>query len=350
MKKSLNRKVDVTHHRFGPEQLIHTLEEIKDKDAYLPKPVLCEDIDEAFVDFIKNDINLSVDGEKVPVFFLTIEKWTEFIRTWQSSDELKDVKLPFITIVRDPDIQPGANQDEIWNVPGIPKFTLVKVPTFINGRVGVDLYKIPQPTAVDMNYSVRFFSNKIRQLNKIHSIIQRMFNAHQKYVPIKGHPMPILLEAVSDESKIDDIEARRYYVQHFNMVVNGYILDEEDFVVEPMKDRLMVFTEGGETSPIKEPSINKSVNIHTKEINYEFLFKYNSKNNISFKVNDAIDFLSIGNQFNLNETKFIVNSKGNPTKYDLPFSVKRGDEIFIDISRLELNKVANFSLNGILNI
>ena len=46
---------------------------------------------------------------KVPVIFLSIQRWAEFAKTWQFSDENKNIKMPFITIVRKPDAQVGTN-------------------------------------------------------------------------------------------------------------------------------------------------------------------------------------------------------------------------------------------------
>ena len=53
---------------------------------------------------------------KVPVIFLTLQRWSEFTKTWQFTDEHKDIQMPFISIVRNPDIQPGQNQAGLWNI------------------------------------------------------------------------------------------------------------------------------------------------------------------------------------------------------------------------------------------
>jgi hypothetical protein len=47
--------------------------------------VFWKDMDQTLLDFIKSDktIGLTIDGEVVPVIFLTIQRWTEFSKTWQ---------------------------------------------------------------------------------------------------------------------------------------------------------------------------------------------------------------------------------------------------------------------------
>jgi len=234
--KGFIKKVDFIKQNIGPEKRQDYLDDIDFKGMYLPKGVDYEDIDNSFVDFIKNDTTLIINGKKVPVLFLTITKWAEFSKTWSFSDKFKNIEMPFITIIRQPDIQVGTSQSGNWNIPGVPLYSYIKVPNHEHGRKGIDIYKIPQPTAVDITYEVKLFCNRMKDLNNFHKTIQKTFNSRQYYIKIKGHPMPIHLEAISDESQ-KDLEKRRFYVQNFEMVVLGYILDENDFEVIPSINR-----------------------------------------------------------------------------------------------------------------
>ena len=36
---------------------------------------------------------VTIDGQKVPIIFLTIQRWTEFSKTWQFSDKFKNIEL-----------------------------------------------------------------------------------------------------------------------------------------------------------------------------------------------------------------------------------------------------------------
>ena len=110
-------------------------------------------------------------------------------------------------------------------------------------RSGIDLYKVPQPTPVDITYEVRLFTNRMKDLNKFNRVVQRAFQSRQFYINVKGHPMPLILESIGDESNIDDFESRRFYVQLFEIKLMGYILDEEDFEVIPTFNRTIMALE-----------------------------------------------------------------------------------------------------------
>lgn len=221
----------------GPEKRQEILDDIDYKGTYLPKGVSYEDIDKSFFDFVDTGLPISINGEKVPTVILTIQRYSEFSKTWTFNDDLKNLKMPFVSIVRQPDIQVGSNQAGIWNIPGQKVYTYMKVPTFINGIKGVDTYKIPQPTSVDITYDVRFFCNRMKDLNVLHKIIQKTFNSRQYYIKVNGHPMPIHLEKINDESQKNNFDERRFYVQHFEMKILGYILDEDDFECIPSINR-----------------------------------------------------------------------------------------------------------------
>lgn len=343
MKKDYSRKISLTNQKEGLERREELLGEITEKGTYLPKPIDYSDIDTSTLDFIENEISLVVEGRKVPVFFMSIQKWIEFTKTWGNSNEYKDVEMPFITIVRDPDIQPGTNQDGLFDVPGFPTFFYHKVPTFDNGREGFDLYKIPQPTSSDLTYHVRFFTNRMQELNTIQNKIQRTFKSRQFYVNVLGHPMPIVLDGVNDESKIDDVEARRYYALDFEMVVNGYILNEDDFEVTPLKDRALLIMEGDSNVPLK-PGVKKKIS--NGSVNYEITYKYSSSETAIIEVMEPTDIIEVSNEFKVDSVSFKVN--GVEIVNPLPFSVNRGDKLEISITRAE-NITAFLILSGNLS-
>ena len=86
-KKNLNikrRELDA-----GPSEY---KEQFLDKNkSFLPRGVDHADLDSGFVDFVGNDLELSIDGDKVPVLFLTLQRWREFMKTWQNSDKYKNI-------------------------------------------------------------------------------------------------------------------------------------------------------------------------------------------------------------------------------------------------------------------
>lgn len=337
--KGFIKNVKITKTRIGVERREEMLDEINNQGTFLPRGVGYEDMDKTFIESINNDFSISIDGDKVPVIFLTIQRWAEFSRTWEHSDNFKDIKLPFITIVRRPDVQVGTNQAGNWNIPqGRKTYTYVKVPTWEGGRKGIDLYKIPQPTSVDVTYEVRLFCNKMRDLNKLHKVVQENFNSRQHYISPNGHPMPIHLESIGDESPIEDFENRRFYVQLFEMKLLGYLLDEDKFEIVPTINKSLIVTELDNKTPKVKLKIT---NEDTGAVNYNFVFKPKTIDNFTFNVDYDITFTDILNISNILEIIIKVNNVIVTT----PFTVKRGDNIFIEINK-DSNNTSGFLLKG----
>ena len=219
MQKGYRTNINIVNSKIGPPRRQEILDGIADNGTFLPRGVLVEDMDQTFLEYFKSDtgLGLTIDGEKVPVIFLTIQRWTEFTKTWEFTDEYKNIKMPFITIVRKPDIQVGENQAGLWNIPGNRTYTYMKIPTWDGVRHGITLYQIPQPTSIDIFYEVRLFTNRMKDLNRFNINLQKAFHSRQSYINVNGHPMPLHLDSIGDESNIDDFENRRFYVQLFDI-------------------------------------------------------------------------------------------------------------------------------------
>jgi len=216
---------------------------IVDKDTYLPKGVLHIDLDRGFKEFVNNELSLTLNGEKTPVFMMGIQAWNEFSQTWKFSDEYKNTKIPFINIVRSPDTKYGTNPSMRYNIPTGRHYTYAEVPTWDGNNRGVDVYQIPQPIPVDINYSVRIFSYRQQELNKFNAIVLKNFQSRQAYTAVNGHYIPIVLEDTSDESQVTDLNNKRFYVQLYTFNLQGFILDPEDFIVTPSVSRTITITE-----------------------------------------------------------------------------------------------------------
>jgi hypothetical protein len=310
MPKGYLTNINIKLGKIGPERRQEILDGIADKGTFLPRGVLEEDMDQAFNDFIDKDerLTISIDGVKVPVIFLTIQRWTEFSKTWQHSDKYKNIEIPFITIVRKPDIQQGQNQAGLWNIPGNRTYTYMKVPTWDGIRKGLDLYKVPQPTPVDITYEVRLFANRMKDLNKFNRSVQRAFQSRQCYINVNGHPMPLHLETIGDESNIDDFENRRFYVQLFEMKLLGYILDEKDFQVVPTLNRTMVSTEIMEETRVSNIIFEPHVSVNG--VTFTFDFKPKAETQFSFVSQYSVSFTQLIDVTNITRIVISVNGVG----------------------------------------
>lgn len=323
--KNFRRKLDLQPVKEGVERRQEMVDDINHRGMYLPKSVDYEDMDSSFIEFIKG-LNFEIDGEVVPVIFLTIQRWAEFARTWELGDNYKHVSVPFITIVRQPDPQPGQNQQGLWNVAGIPTYTYIKVPIWDGTRKGVDLYKVPQPVSVDITYEVKIFANKMRTLNKFNKMIHKLFRSRQHYVFPNEHPMPIVLETNADESNIDDIETRKFYIQNFEMKLMGYIVDEDEFEVVATPDRSIIFTE---VEPKDMVRIRRVDTEGSEMINFVVVAKPLSASEFTTKLTLDARFHTQNVVQNITSVQYLLDG----TPVSLPFIGRSGQDLKIIMER-----------------
>jgi hypothetical protein len=222
--------------------------------TFLPKSVLHADLDLGMLEFVKTELHTVLNGDEIPVMdkILTIQRWGEFASDWKFVDQDENVKLPFVSVIRQPDVQYGTNPSLQYTIPNRKTFHYVKVPTWDGQRKGVDLYKIPQPVPVDITYEIKVVCNRMRDLNQFNTTVLQKFTSRQAYTFVKGHYIPIILESVSDESQISDLESRRYYLQTYKLQLQGFLIDEEEFEVVPAITRAMTMLE------IEEPTIRRN--------------------------------------------------------------------------------------------
>ena len=337
--KNYRKSLKITPTLQGQAARQHILNDIANPGTYLPKGILHEDMDRDFIEYVENDIDLVLGGKKVPSIFLSIQRWAEFAKTWQFSDQNKNIKIPFITIVRKPDPQVGTNYAGAYNIPGKPTFTYMKIPTWSGNIKGFDVYKIPQPVSIDLTYELRLFCNKMRDLNKFNKKLLEAFSAGQKYLRINGHPIPLMLDSIGDESVISNLDERKYYVQLYTIKMLGYLLDEDEFKVTPAISRGMLFFETEENSNtaayqiVREPDNNIiTINIHFKPgINF---FKLPVKKNVSYT-----------EMINYNISTSDIKIDG--ITVTLPFTVVDNDLVEITITKVDVTENAYITLKGI---
>ena len=202
------------------------------------------------------------------------------------------------------------------------------------------MYQIPQPTPVDITYEVRFFSTKMRDLNKLNQRVLQEFQSAQRYIKVNGHPMPLILDSIADESVINDLDKRRFYVQTYTMKLLGYILDEEQFKVKPLLNATTMVTELLEE---KAKSVTKVVTVEIEErlIATKFTFLQNSPNSFNVNVNNSATYK------NVNLTNVASYSmKVDGASVTLPFTITVGQNLYISIVRTDVAQQAVFELTG----
>ncbi len=220
------------------------LEYINEDGTYLPKSVLHADLDRGMLDFVKDDLQVITAGKIVPMvdIIITTQNWSQYVETALFVDLDYNPSPPFITVVRSPEVKFGTNPALQYTIPNRKQFYYASVPTWNGNEQGMDIYTIPQPVPVDINYSVKIICNRMRELNELNKVIMQKFSSRQAYTFIKGQYVPIILNNISDESQMS-IESRKYYVQNYDFTMLGYLIDEDEFEVKPAIARVALLTE-----------------------------------------------------------------------------------------------------------
>lgn len=242
--KKIKKYIPLTESKTLLPRRRELVDRINQDGTFLPKSILHADLDKGFLDFVKNDLQLIVDGKKVPMvdIIITTQNWSQFTETWNFQNIDKNAEPPFLTVVRAPEVKFGTNPALLYNIPNRKLYFYAQVPTWDGQRQGFDIYRIPQPVPVDITYSIKIVCNRMRELNQFNKIVLEKFASKQAYTSIKGHYIPIVMGEISDES-VMDIEKRKYYVQSYSFTLLGFLIDENEFEVSPAINRVLQVVE-----------------------------------------------------------------------------------------------------------
>jgi hypothetical protein len=289
------------------------LEQIQKDGTYLPKGIYHADLDRGMLDFVKNDLGISVNGKVVNTVdvIITTQNWSQFTQTWNFQDLDSNIKPPFVATVRKPETPYGTNQGATnYRIPGRPLFQYALVPNFDGTRNGMDVYKIPQPIPVDITYEIKIFTNRMRELNAFNQKVLDKFSSRQAYVLIKGRYIPIIMESISDESVVE-LQKRRYFIQNYTFKMLGVLLDEEQFEVAPAVSRVLTMVDVSTKTRARKANALKP-NPDIIPTNYQFIGSNTILSQTSLPTN--YDF-------------YFVNS--NNVEHYSAFTLSQGTELFI---------------------
>jgi hypothetical protein len=222
-----------------------------------------------------------------------------------------------------------------------PYIMYMKIPTWDGNIKGYDIYKIPQPISVDITYEVRLFCNRMRDLNKMNRKILTSFSAGEKYIRVNGHPIPLMLDSIGDESVITNLDERKYYVQLYTIKMMGYLLDEDDFVVTPAVNRAINFYEISEN--LYRASYQVDADDERKTICINIIFQ-RGVNNVTIPIEIGATYNSV-NVTNSDSEIIKVNGSVVTT----PFSVVNGDSLYIKVNKSDANISSEIELSGTIS-
>jgi hypothetical protein len=319
------------------------LEYINKDGTYLPKSVLHADLDRGMLDFVKEKLEIKIDGKIVPTLdrIITTQNWSQYAETAMFVDLDYNPSPPFVTLVRSPEVKYGTNPSLQYTIPNRKQFYYASVPTWDGNVQGMDIYTIPQPVPVDIKYSVKLICNRMRELNQLNKVVMQTFSSRQAYQFIKGQYVPIILDNIADESQLT-LDQRKYYIQSYDFTMLGYLIDEEEFEVKPAIARALQLVELDTRTPNKQRK-KYPENPNEFQTNFDFIVG----NNI---LSDIVDY-----RVNL----FFLNSE-NVSSYDVyinddffgsdvnEIQVNTNDILRIEVVKTDDTQSANVSFNNIL--
>lgn len=237
--------IQIYSEKILTERRQELLDEITKDDPYLPDSILHDDLDRGLLEYVTKNFKVVSDGKQIPIIqkILTIQRWAEFTNNWEFADEDGNVQLPFVSIVRKPDVQPGTNPSVQRTIPDRHQFYYSVVQTWNGNEKGADVYKIPQPVPVDITYDVTIICNKFRDVNKFNKIVLQHFSSRQDYTIVKGHYIPIILDKIEDNTPMQTLDGRRFYVQNYQFTMLGFLIDSDEFEVKPAISRAILMDE-----------------------------------------------------------------------------------------------------------
>jgi len=220
----------------GDVEVQKLMDQTDENTTFLPTSISLEDIDMAVNECLNNGklelftISNGSDRTKVPVIFMSNERWGEFSKTWKFIDDNYNLVPPFVTLKKN-EILKGTYLGERYNIPNKRTFQYLKTPYYEDNSYGYIIYKIPQPTAINLTYDVKLFTRYLVDVNEIAELYFNQFSDRQLYIDVNGHYMQINLEESGSDNTLNDIDGERFYVKTFNLLVKGYILKKSDFEV-----------------------------------------------------------------------------------------------------------------------
>lgn len=321
--KKIKKNIPLEPQSILLERRRQLLEKINQDGTYLPKSVLHADLDRGFLDFTKDQLKTTVAGKTIPMIdiLITTQNWAQFTETWNIHDLDDNVSLPFITVIRQPEVKFGTNPALMYNIPNRRQYFYASVPTWDGNRKGIDVYTIPQPIPVDITYQVKIVCNRMRELNEFNKIVLEKFASRQSYQIIKGHYIPIVMNDISDES-VKEVEKRKYYIQTYSFTLLGFLIDENDFEINPGVTRVLQLVETNEKIYKSKPKVNQ---FNRTELNVQFL-------NGNVSLSDTFDYT-----FDLG---FLISN--NVDSYDVYVN---GDFFGTDVNTIQVNTNDTITFN-----
>jgi hypothetical protein len=149
---------------------------------------------------------------------------------------------PLMSLLRGNEV-PGSLYGTKSVVPQNRSYTYIRIPTFKDSQRGTERWRVPQPTPVDVPYTVTMVARLTRELNPFIERFMRAFASLQLFLPVNGHAFPMTLSEGEKNGNMEEIDGDHYYLKSYELLLKGYLLDELEYTREDARDRTVVLVE-----------------------------------------------------------------------------------------------------------
>ena len=357
LKKRLNKNTLYLNQPNDPvEQRLSYVKEILKDSTFLPKTVKYRDIDEAFVEWVENELKMTYEEELIPTYALfSNQRYSEYMQMWESMDNNNNLKMNFKVITRENNPQTGNIYTGAGIIPTSTKYLMNRIEALNEqGKMCSVEYRMAQPMAVDLSYKVTLVTNKYELLNEFNTMVHTKFSSLHAYIFPNDHPMPMKLKNVTDESDYT-VDDRQYFAQTYDITLMAYIITEDDYDIE-VKPIVSLHCIGGDIQKRKPhveieefelintcptPSLDR---YYRQPMILTIKFDACDKRSCEFTMDCNMVFTSI--TFSNIRTYTLKNNDEDIVINDNEVHIKENDVISLKINRILTDKVSVVEING----
>ncbi len=200
---------------------------------FLPQKILIEDLDQALFNFVKS-LELSLQNERngqqvVPLVWATQELWAERRQNFGflENENGTEIRRPYMVLYRTA-VKEGTSPLK-YSIPKNKKFKFVRVPIFDGTLKGMEIYKIPQPVYVDLEYELIFETHYQQHVNKFYELLEiDAWSDRQAYLKVNGYDIASVMEDPTENNTIE-INSEMVFQVVVPIRVLGKLMDPTKF-------------------------------------------------------------------------------------------------------------------------
>lgn len=211
----------------------------RSRASNLPKPISIEDMDQAMYDYF-NEGKMEMISPKskkkinvIPIFDL--EASADFVATYKNKNEKGTTQYPFITVRRSEIPRNAETPSSRYIIPDRKKNAVISVPFFDGVFDSYEMYKVPQPVRVDMQYEINLYTRYLEDVNEFAQKLAQIFSGINTALFANGYPLPTKIKALT-QTNDNSMEKESIFIVKLDLLTEGRIVDENEFEnITPIK-------------------------------------------------------------------------------------------------------------------